>query len=59
MARRTQGADPVGRVLEVRYIHDDDGEPYKHEFRPGVKMEALPDGSLRIYKPGSRVWSDL
>lgn len=25
----------------------------------GVKMYALPDGSIRIVKPGGRVWEDL
>lgn len=47
-------------VIEVRYIHAEDGKPYKHQFGPDVCMEALEDGSVRIYgKHGQRMWGDF
>ena len=49
----------MGKVVSVRYLHQEDRELYVHEFGPGVLMLAMEDGSLRIYKPGSTVWSDL
>jgi hypothetical protein len=37
------------RVVEVRYVHAGDGKAYRHTFKPGVCLEALPDGTLRLY----------
>lgn len=37
------------RVLELRYVHIADGQRYKHKFKPNVCMEALHDGSIRVY----------
>ncbi len=48
------------RVFEVAYKHTADGKAYKHEFAAGVCMEALPDGSIRIYSMrGKRLWGDF
>ncbi len=48
------------RVFEVAYKHATDGKAYKHEFAAGVCMEALPDGSIRIYSMrGKRLWGDF
>lgn len=37
------------RVFEIRYKHIVDGLNYKHKFKPNVCMEALHDGSIRVY----------
>ncbi|HUT98890.1 MAG TPA: hypothetical protein VM054_07435 [bacterium] len=47
------------RVLSLDYVHDDDGEPYTHTFRGGVRMQALEDGSVRLFHPRRRIWRDL
>ncbi len=52
-------AGGFGEVTMVRYQHFDDDTFYYHNFGAGVMIEALEDGSLRIYKPGSTVWVDL
>ena len=65
MARRkdVRPHDPPGEVFGwarlIQYEHDEDGVDYEHKFGRNVAMQAMPDGSLRIYKPGSTVWSDL
>jgi len=59
------GANPppegiVGRrVLTLDYVHGDDGQAYTHSFRPGVKMQALEDGSVRLFHPRRRIWRDF
>ncbi len=57
--RKKRAAGAFGEVASIRYTHLDDGEFYEHEFGPDVMMIAASDGSLRIEKPGSTVWSDL
>lgn len=48
------------RALEIRYIHDGDGQAYVHKFKPGVTIEFLPDGSARVYRPdGKPVWRNF
>lgn len=47
------------RVYEVRYRHDDNRENYKHTFRPGVRLQGLPDGSVRLYHPSRPLWRDF
>lgn len=42
------------RVYEVAYKHIEDGEDYKHKFAPGVCMELLADGSVRLYREDGR-----
>jgi hypothetical protein len=59
--RQPRRADIIAkRVLEIRYIHIEDGQPYRHEFAPGVLCEVLPDGSARLYRPdGKPVWKNF
>lgn len=47
------------RVLTLDYVHEDDGQPYTHDFRPGVRMQALEDGSVRLYHPRRRIWREF
>jgi len=47
------------RVLTLDYVHGDDGQAYTHFFRPGVKMQALEDGSVRLFHPRRRIWRDF
>jgi hypothetical protein len=48
------------RVYELAYKHVDDSKAYKHKFAAGVCLEALPDGSIRVYsKHGKRLWGDF
>lgn len=52
--------DQIARqVLDITYIHADDGEPYIHEFEGGVEAQALPDGSVLIGHPEKPVWRDF
>lgn len=37
-----------GEVAAVEYRHADDGRDYRHDFGPGVTMDAEPDGSIRL-----------
>lgn len=46
-------------VLEVRYIHRDDGEPYKHTFKRGVRMQANEDGTITMYHPTKRIHEEF
>lgn len=66
MTHRTPGKPTKGaRILsthatEIRYIHDVDGDRYKHPFAKGVTIELLPDGSARLYRPdGKPLWRDF
>ena len=47
------------RVYDLRYRHDSDGEDYVHDFKPGVRMQGLPDGSVRLFHPSRRLWEDF
>lgn len=57
-ARNPSGGVFAKQVEYIEYTHADDGQPYYHAFGKGVKMEALPDGSLRIFHPNRRMWVD-
>lgn len=47
-------------AIQIRYIHAEDGKPYQHDFGDGVCLEALPDGSVRIYGlHGQPVWGNF
>lgn len=48
------------RVYDITYRHDDDGLDYIHEFGPSVALEALDDGSVRLYHVDGRpLWADF
>jgi len=57
------GMNPPGvwseRVLQLDYIHSDNGQPYTHTFRPGVQMQALEDGSVRLFHPRRKIWKEF
>lgn len=57
------GANPDGvwshQVLQLDYVHDDNGQPYTHSFKRGVRMQALEDGSVRLYHPRKPIWKDF
>jgi hypothetical protein len=46
-------------VIEVRYIHREDGEPYKHTFKHGVRMQANEDGTITMYHPTKRIHEEF
>lgn len=47
------------RVYKIEYQHAKDGKNYFHDFGSDVRMEALPDGSVRIYSTKGRpVWGE-
>lgn len=50
----------VGFPIDLTYRHAEDDQAYIHEFEhPAVQMEALPDGSIRLYhSEGKRLWGD-
>lgn len=45
-------------VDAVFYEHVSEG-PRVHYFGRGVRVQALPDGSIRLYHPRKRLWADL
>lgn len=50
-------------VHEVRYVHLDDGEAYRHEFNDDVEMWAIQRGDSRdvllTHKQGKPLWEDF
>lgn len=52
------------RVCHIEYMHTAGAKtdrPYRHVFKPGVCMELLTDGSIRIYSSSGKVlfkWFD-
>lgn len=42
------------RVYAIQYRHTEDGKDYTHDFKGGVCMELLADGSIRIYSMSGR-----
>lgn len=47
-------------VYDVRYRHSDDGLNYVHDFGPGVELEGLDDGTVRLYhRDGLPLWDDF
>lgn len=57
--RENPGEVWSGRVYDLRYRHDEDGGDYIHDFRPGVHMEGLEDGSVRLFHPSRPLWRDF
>jgi hypothetical protein len=56
--RRARGKLFGKNVHKVYYEHATEG--YRvHEFASGVKLEGLPDGSVRLYHPKKRIWEDM
>lgn len=55
----TRGGVKIGKEVDrIYYVHVTEG-PRVHEFEHnGVKLEGLPDGSLRIFHPDLRLWED-
>jgi len=46
-------------VHEVRYTHRQDGAPYKHTFKAGVRMVANADGTITLYHPTKRIHEEF
>jgi len=47
-------------VERIEYRHAQDGEAYFHDFGPGVSLEAMKSGEVRIRKRGGgKVWDDF
>jgi hypothetical protein len=58
--RRTVQRQQSSRVYEIAYKHNEDGKAYKHTFKPGVCLELLSDGSIRIYsRTGKPLWRNF
>ena len=61
----TFDSNPPGRVIgeqvyAVWYRHAEDGEPYVHEFGPGVELVADDDGGVHFESSrGRRLWDDF
>lgn len=52
--RRRVVAKLSRRVYAIQYRHVEDGKNYTHDFKTGVCMELLADGSVRIYHMGGK-----
>lgn len=46
-------------VTRLEYWHDDNGLPYFHDFKPGVHLQALEDGSVRLFHPRRPIWREF
>lgn len=57
-AAESGGSVFMREVLEIRYIHQDDGKAYVHEFQKGTKGVALADGSVRLVNPKVPIWGE-
>lgn len=45
------------RAVAIEYDHVQGGKLYRHGFSKGVTVEALADGSVRLYRPdGKPIW---
>ena len=50
----------TSRVYAIQYRHATDGKDYEHKFKPGVKIELLADGSLRVRSTrGKPLWGNF
>lgn len=38
------------RAFALEYRHAADGKAYRHDFKTGVRIECMPDGSVRLYR---------
>lgn len=52
------------QVLQVRYVHRDNDEQYKHDFSDGVSMVAVKDAegnqAIMLYRrDGKPIWKDF
>ena len=45
-------------LYTIEYVHKGNGKNYFHDFKRGTTMHAMPDGSIRISRPGAKVWGD-
>jgi hypothetical protein len=53
--KRTKGSEILSRgSLAIEYVHAANGKSYRHDFKSGVTIEALPDGSVRMFRPDGR-----
>jgi hypothetical protein len=53
--KRTKGSTILStRMLAAEYVHAENGKDYRHDFTGGVTIEALPDGSVRIFRPDGK-----
>lgn len=51
----TRGGRIMSRKgLAIEYVHTDDEQNYRHTFARGVTIEALPDGSVRMFRPDGK-----
>lgn len=62
--RRVASGKVVGQIAsnvhEIRYEHAEDGEFYKHEFNPGVKMFAINGQAHEVLLTGDKpLWKDF
>ncbi len=46
-------------LFTIEYKHKANRKNYFHDFKPGTMMHAMPDGSIRISRPGARVWGEF
>lgn len=53
------GGDFGAEVHRIEYRHAEDGRHYYHDFKNGVRMDAEPDGSVRLSHPSRPVWAEF
>jgi hypothetical protein len=48
------------RVIEIAYVHAQDGQEYQHDFARGVRMLLLKDGTVALVRPdGRQLWDEF
>jgi hypothetical protein len=56
--KKTPGSKIFGKQVDsVFYVHVKEGARV-HTFAPGVKVEALPDGSIRMFHATKKLWDE-
>lgn len=51
--------ETIGKAHQLKYKHLADGKNYVHDFGGTVIVQALRDGSLRLYHPRRKLWGDF